>query len=114
MALFESLSFNKADKDAIQGGYLDIDVQQNDVGMILLGLLVLWDWLQSRIFLYNATVLLYSIFPWQIWLDIKPSLDEYILYYADNVLQIKKSQIKVKLDQKQQFGAEELAIEVSL
>lgn len=28
-------------------------------------------------------------------------LDKYIFYYIDNILQIRKSQIKVKLDQKQ-------------
>ena len=75
-----------------------MDVRQNDIGMILLGLFVPWDQLQSRFLLYNATILLYSNLSWQIWLYVKPSLDEYIFYCANNVLQMKKSQIEVKLD----------------
>ena len=50
MALFELLSLNKAEKDAIQGGHLDTDARQNNVAMILLELFVPWDRLQSRFF----------------------------------------------------------------
>lgn len=60
MTLFELLSFNKADKDAIQKGYPDINIQQNNIGMILRGLFIFSDRLQRCIFLYNATVSLYS------------------------------------------------------
>ncbi len=59
--------------------------------MILLELFVSWDWLQSCFLLYNATVSWYFSLFWQIWLDVKLSLDEYILYYKDNILQMKKS-----------------------
>ncbi len=70
--------------------------------------------MQSRFLLYNATISSYSSHPWQIWLEVKPSLDKYIFYYADNVLQMRKSQIDVKLDQEQRRKAKKLAIEVSL
>lgn len=86
VALVGPLSTNEAAEDAIRGGHLDTDARQNDIGMILLGLFVPWDQLQSRFLSYNATILSYSNLSWQIWLDVKPSLDEYILYYADNVL----------------------------
>ncbi len=61
VALIGPLSLNKTDKDAIQGGYPDTDVQQNDVGMILLGLFVPWDRLRSRFLSYNATISSYSL-----------------------------------------------------
>ena len=114
IALVGPLSRNEAVKDAIQGGHLDINAQQNDIVMILLELFVFWDQLQSRLLLYNATILSYLNLSWQIWLDVKPSLDEYIFYYANNVLQMRKSQIKVKLDQEQQCKAKKLAIEAFL
>lgn len=40
MALTKLLLLNKADKDVIQKDYLDTDIQQNDVGMILLELFI--------------------------------------------------------------------------
>lgn len=63
VALFSYLSLNKADKDTIQGACLDTDTRQNDVDMILLGLFVLWNRLQSYFLLYNAIVLSYSSLP---------------------------------------------------
>ncbi len=59
VALFGPLTLIEVDKDAIWEG------------IILLGLFVSWDRLQSRFLLYNATVSLYSSLPWQIWLDVK-------------------------------------------
>lgn len=45
---------------------------------------------------------------------IKSSLDKYIFYYANNVLQMKKSQIEVKLNQKLGFKAQKLRTEIFL
>ena len=75
--------------------------------MILLGLFVPWDQLQNRFLLYNAIVLSYPSFCWQIWLDVIPDLDNYLFYCADNILQMRKSQIEVKLDQEQRREAKE-------
>ena len=70
--------------------------------------------MQNRFLLYNATVLSYPSFCWQIWLDVTPDLDDYLFYYVDNILQMRKSQIEVKLDQEQQRKVKESATEVFL
>lgn len=82
--------------------------------MILLRLFVSWDRLQSRFLLYIATISLYLSLFWQIWLDVKRSLDKYIFYYTNNILPMRKSQIAVKLDQEQQYKAKKLATKTSL
>lgn len=82
--------------------------------MILLRLFILWDQFQSRILLYNTTLLLYLNLCWQIWLDVTPNLDEYLLYFTDNILQRRKSQVEVKLNQEHWCKAKKLATEAFL
>ena len=64
IALVRLLLINEAAKDTIQGGHLDTDARQNDVGMILIGLFIPWDQLQSRFLLHKATILSYSNLSW--------------------------------------------------
>lgn len=48
IALFGSLSPNEAAKNLELYGYLITDAQQNDLGLIFLGLFVPWQYLRSK------------------------------------------------------------------
>lgn len=39
---------------------------------------------------------------WHAWQEIRQELDDYVLYYADNILQMQKSQIGARLDRRLQ------------
>ena len=114
VALIGSLSTNEAAEDAIQGGHPDTDARQNDLGLILLGLSVPWDQLSRKFHAHNATISSFLNFTWQSWLEATETLDEYALYCADNILQMRKSQIESKLDQEQRRAAKNQAMEMSV
>ena len=48
------LSINENAKNTVLGGHPKIDARQNDVGIILLALFILWNLLPGRFQMYNA------------------------------------------------------------
>ncbi len=65
----------------------------NVIAVILLELFVPWDWLQPLFADIGATNDNYSLFCWAIWCLCYPTLDNYVKYYATNILQMRKSKI---------------------
>lgn len=106
ISLIGSLTNEKAE-DIVQGGHKETDAQLNDLGLILLGLFVPWQLLPPKFKAYGATKTSHWSFCWQIWQETRPNLESYTLYYADNIIQMRKSQIECQLDREQRKEAQD-------
>ncbi len=65
----------------------------NNIAIILLTLFVPWNHLQPLFSEMGAINDNYLSFSWVIWYLFYPMLDDYVKYYATNILQIRKSKI---------------------
>ncbi|MCJ1348065.1 hypothetical protein MMC31_006296 [Peltigera leucophlebia] len=111
IALMRPLSTNETAEDAVQGGHPETDARQNDLGMVLLALSIPWDQLPDKFRTYNATISSFRELCWGIWEESSKNLDEYLIFYAESILQMRKSQIESKLDQDLRRAVKDQAIE---
>ena len=100
-----SFSTNKAAEDAVHDAYVEIDAWQNDMGLILLALFIPWQLLSASFQACNATPVYFEAYCWQIWLDLSANIEQYARFYANNILQMRKSQLECQLDRKQRKAA---------
>lgn len=104
VALIGSLSIDKLTENAVQGGHSETDARLNDVGMILLGLFVPWEKLHGRIRQLNFLRSLLPEMCWELWSEFATTLDEHLLFVADDVLQLRRSAVEAKLDREQRLA----------
>ena len=98
IGLVGPLSIEEPIEDAVRGGHIDTDARQNDASLILLALYVPWQQLPQMFQDKGATISSYVSFCSQLWDHIYPSLEEYIRFAADNMMQMRKGRIGAKLD----------------
>ena len=113
VSLVGSFSTNKVAEDAVPNAHIETDARQNNMGLILLALFVPWELLPEKFQACHATTANFRDFCWQIWLDFAADLDEYTQFYANNILQMRKSQIECQLDRQQRKVAEAAAAETA-
>ena len=113
VALIGSFSTNKAAEDAVHGAHIDTDARQNDMGLILLALFIPWQLLPAKFKEYGATPESFETYCWQIWVDLSVSIEPYAQFHADNILQMRKSQLECQLDREQRRAAQTAAAETA-
>ena len=113
MSLVGSFSTNEAAEDAVFNAHVETDARQNDMGLILLALFIPWQLLPASFQACNATSTHFEAYCWQIWLSLSASLEPYARFYANNIFQMRKSQLECQLDREQRKTAEAAAVEVS-
>ena len=113
VALVGSFSTNESVEDAVINGHIETDAGENDIRLILLALFIPWELLPPRFEAFNAVANNFQDFCWQIWLSFAANLEEYVQFHADNILQMRKSQIECRLDREQRKAAESAAAEAS-
>lgn len=64
-------------EDTVHEGHEETDARKNDVGLILLGLFVPWQQLDAKFEACSATESSYWEYCWRIWIETKPSLENY-------------------------------------
>ena len=98
--LYDLLSTNKIVEDVICNKHLKTNVWQNNFDLIFLIFFVFWDQLFDKFVVYNATFSSFEKLFWRIWFEISTNLFDYVLYIVDNIRQMKKNQIKCRLNRK--------------
>ena len=101
MALTGALSTNESAENAVSKGHSSTDARENNLAQILLGLFVLWEVLQVKCANFGdkdlPTLYLYR----DIWLKMKIDLPEHLIFYADNICQMQRSNIEQQTDKQQ-------------
>ena len=113
VSLVGSFSTNESVEDAVINSRIETDARENDIGLILLALFILWELFPPRFEAFNAAANNFQDFCWQIWLSFAADLEEYVQFHADNILQMRKSQIECRLDREQRKAAKSAAAEAS-
>ena len=76
------------------------------MGLILLGLFVPWDQVRLMFIAHKVTETTFLNVCWQMWENIASSLSEHVQYYANNIIQMRRSRKEVQIDREQQLAAE--------
>ena len=101
VVLTGSLSTNESAEDAVGKSHPPTDARENDLAQILLGLFVPWQTLETECANLGDKDLP-TLYPYRdIWLKIKTDLPEHLIFYADNICQMQRSNIDRQTDQQQ-------------